>query len=145
MWKAFLFAGIAAIGNAFFVYGQKKAAVSNNPFIFTAGAVFICTLAFIAAGFLFRGPGDLGYLSKNWSSILISGIGFFITFLGFYLLYSRFGAVYYALYAALSIITTSLGVGVLVYKEPINIYQICALILSILAITLFSYGQSIQP
>lgn len=143
MWKALIFAGIAALGNALFVYGQRRAPIAQNPFLFTAGAVLVCTLTFIAASLIFGTQDDLGYLSNHRSSILISGLGFFITFVGFYLLYSRFGAVYYAVYAALSIMTTSVGVGVILYKESLNYYQITAMFLAILAVVLFSYGGSI--
>ena len=76
-------------------------------------------------------------------SVITSGVGFLITFIGFYLLYSQFGAVYYVVYAVLSIITTSLVVGVLIFREPFNAYQAAALVLAILAIALFSYGQAI--
>jgi drug/metabolite transporter (DMT)-like permease len=76
-------------------------------------------------------------------SVITSGVGFFITFIGFYLLYSQFGAVYYVVYAVLSIISTSLIVGVLIFREPFNAYQGGALILAILAIALFSYGQAL--
>ena len=64
-------------------------------------------------------------------------------FIGFYLLYSQYGAVYYVVYAVLSIITTSVGVGILIFREPFNPYQVGALILAILAIVLFSYGQAL--
>lgn len=144
MWKALIFAGIAAIGNALFVYGQRQAAVTKNPFLFTAGAVFVCLVGFMGAAYVFRTPDDRFYLNTNSPSILISGLGFFITFLGFYLLYSRFGAVNYAVYAAISILTTSIGVGVLVYKETFNLFQAAALVLAILAVALFSYGGSIS-
>jgi drug/metabolite transporter (DMT)-like permease len=143
MWKALLFAGIAALGNALFVFGQRRAPVSHNPFLFTAGAVSVCTIGFLAAALIFRTQGDQSYIYNQRSSILVSGLGFFITFVGFYLLYSRFGAVYYAVYAALSILTTSVGVGVLLFKEGLNYFQIAALVLAIIAIALFSYGGSI--
>ena len=66
-----------------------------------------------------------------------------LSIIGFYLLYSQFGAVYYVVYAVLSIISTSLVIGVLIFREPFNAYQAGALILAILAIALFSYGQAL--
>jgi drug/metabolite transporter (DMT)-like permease len=141
--KALLFAGIAAIGNALFVYGQRKSAAANNPFIFMTGAVIVCSILFVVASTLFRTKDELAYLSSNLQSVITSGVGFFITFIGFYLLYSQFGAIYYVVYAVLSIITTSLVVGILIFKEPFTPYQAGALILAILAIALFSYGQSL--
>ncbi len=143
MFKALTFATLAAIGNALFVYGQRRANPTDNPFIFMAGAVTVCTLLFITVSLLFRDQQEIAYVSTNLSSIIISGIGFFVTFLGFYLLYSRFGASYYIIYAVLSIITTSVGVGVVIYKEVFNIYHLGALSLAILAIILFFYGNQI--
>ncbi len=141
MVKSFFFAGIAAIGNAVFVYGQRGSGQSNNPFLFICGAVSICTLLFLTASFIYKTNSDIPYIISNYRNILISGIGFFITFIGFYLLYSRFGASYYIVYAVLSIITTSIGVGVICYKEPFNIYHLGALFLAILSICFYSYGQ----
>jgi len=141
--KAILFAGIAAIGNALFVYGQRRAATANNPFIFMTGAVVICSILFVAFSMIFRSKQEFTYLSDNYQSVLLSGVGFFITFIGFYLLYSRYGAVYYVVYAVLSIITTSIGVGIVIFRESFNPYQVGALVLAILAIVLFSYGQAL--
>jgi drug/metabolite transporter (DMT)-like permease len=141
--KALLFAGIAAIGNALFVYGQRKSTTATNPFIFMTGAVIVCSILFVTISAIFRNGEETSYLSSNLQSVITSGFGFLITFIGFYLLYSQFGAVYYVVYAVLSIITTSLIVGVLIFREPFNAYQASALILAILAIALFSYGQSL--
>ena len=141
MWKSIYFAGIAALGNALFVYGQKRTSISNNPFIFTTGAVIVCAMLFVVAVLFFRDQGDLNYLTKNISSVIISGIGFFLTFLGFFLLYSMYGAPHYAVYAVISILTTSIGVGVLIYKETFNTYQLAAVLFAILSVALFSYGQ----
>ena len=46
-------------------------------------------------------------------------------------------------YAVLSIITTTIGVGVLIFRESFNQYQIVALILAILAIVMFSVGETL--
>ena len=141
--KALLFAGIAAIGNALFVYGQRKSTTATNPFIFMTGAVIVCSILFVTISTIFRKGDEFSYFSTNLQSVITSGVGFLITFIGFYLLYSQFGAVYYVVYAVLSIITTSLVVGVLIFREPFNAYQAGALILAILAIALFSYGQAL--
>lgn len=141
MGYAVIFAGIAAIGNAVFVLGQRGNGPSRNPFLFTFGAVFVCALIFFLAALWCRTSDDVDFIARNYTRIVISGIGFFITFLGFFLLYSRFGASYYIIYAVLSILTTSIGVGALYYKEPFNIYHAAAMLLAILSIALFSYGQ----
>jgi drug/metabolite transporter (DMT)-like permease len=141
MVKSILFAGIAAIGNALFVYGQRGSGQSGNPFLFICGAVSICTLLFLTASFICKSGSDISYIASNYGNILISGIGFFITFIGFYLLYSRFGASHYIVYAVMSIMTTSIGVGVICYKEPFNIYHVGAMLLAMLSICFYSYGQ----
>lgn len=141
MLRAILFAAIAAVGNAVFVFGQRGSEPSKNPFLFSCGAVAVCTVLFIAAAWFAQSGEDTAYLVRNYTKILLSGLGFFITFFGFYLLYSRFGASQYILYAVLSIITTTIGVGVVYFREPFNIYHMGAVILALLAIALYSYGQ----
>lgn len=142
MLKPLLFATIAALGNALFVYGQRAAPLALNPFLFVFGAVVVCGVLFGAATLLFRAGGEAAYLAANWKIVALSGAGFFFTFVGFFLLYNNFGAAQYALYAAISILTTSLGVGVLIYRETFNAYHIFAMVLAIAAIALFTYGNS---
>jgi drug/metabolite transporter (DMT)-like permease len=139
--KPLLFALLAAIGNALFVYGQRGAPQSANPFLFTLGAVAVCFVLFVAAAGYYRDAGDLAYVSANVKNIIISGFGFFITFVGFFLLYTQYGASYYIVYALMAILTTSVGVGVLIYREPFNVYQWLALVLAMAAIALFTYGR----
>lgn len=137
-----LYALLAAVGNAIYVYGQRGAAVPGNPFLFVAGAVAVCLVLFVAAGLVYRTPGDGRYLAENWGMILIGGTGFFITFVGFFLLYSTYGASQYSLYAVLSILTTSIGVGLVIFREPFNLYQVGGTVLAILAIVLFTCGRT---
>jgi len=141
MLKPLLFATIAAVGNALFVYGQRGSAPSPNAYLFMFAAVTVCTVLFGIAVAVARAPGDLGFVAANARFILISGVGFFVTFIGFYLLYSNYGATQYVLYAIISILTTSIGVGVFIYRESFNAYQIAATVLAIAAIALFTYGQ----
>jgi len=112
MLKPLLFATIAAVGNALFVYGQRGSAPSPNAYLFMFSAVTVCTVLFGIA--VARAPGDFGFVAANARFILISGAGFFVTFIGFYLLYSNYGATQYVLYAIISIMTTSIGVGVFI-------------------------------
>lgn len=84
------------------------------------------------------------YLATNFKWIVVGGVGYFLTFTGFYFLYTRFGASYYALYAVLSIITTSIVVGLLVFRESFNLYYGLAVGTAILTIVLFAVGQSRQ-
>jgi multidrug transporter EmrE-like cation transporter len=46
------------------------------------------------------------------------------------------------LYAVISILTTSVLVGVVYYKETFNIYHWGALILSLITVVLFSLGEA---
>jgi drug/metabolite transporter (DMT)-like permease len=136
------FATIAAVGNALFALGQKKSVGVENGLLFVgASAVVAVLLALIFAPL--TGPFDLGNtLKENWKPLLLSGLGLFLTYFGFNLLYAKYGASQYALYAVLSIITTTIIVGIFWLKEPANIYHKIAIILSIFAVVLFSIGQS---
>ena len=141
MYKVFIFAGIAALGNAIFVYGQRSAAVSPNPFLYMAGAILVCMLLFLLATLFSGGEQRSTYLIDNSLPIIIGGVGFFITFVGFYLMYSRVGANSYTVYATLSILTTSVGVGLIIFREPFNQYHVIAMGLAILAVCFFGFGQ----
>ena len=81
-------------------------------------------------------------LKGNWKALFLSGLGLFFTYLGFNLLYSRYGASQYVLYAVLSIITTTIIVGILWLKEPVNVYHKVAIAMAIAAVVFFSIGQS---
>ena len=72
----------------------------------------------------------------------MAGGGLFLTYLGFNLLYSRFGVSQYVLYAVLSIITTTVFVGIILLREPLNGYRIAAIVLALASIILYSLGQS---
>ena len=139
--KVLLFAGFAAIGNAIFVYGQRSAAISPNPYLFMCGSVAICAIMFIAASLLVSSSDSIAYLRTNWWQIFISATGFFITFIGFYLMYSRVGAQSYTVYAVLSILTTSVFVGMFIFREDFNFYHIISVGFSILAVCFFGYAQ----
>jgi drug/metabolite transporter (DMT)-like permease len=143
MLRATIYATIAAVGNVFFVFGSRSSTEAKNPFIFMFGAVIVGTVLFSSAIVCFDTKNNLSYLVANWKYVFATGCGFFVTFLGFYLLYTGFGASSYILYAVISIITTSIGLGVFYYKEPFNIYHAVSLICAILTIVFFSYGQHI--
>jgi drug/metabolite transporter (DMT)-like permease len=143
MLRPFLIALFAASGNALFIYGQRSAAASPNPFLYLACSIgFGCVLV-VAAMFAWQTPGNAAYAMGNLLYIVLGGVGLFVTYLGFYLLFSNYGASQYALYATLAILTTSFGVGVLVFKEPLHPIQYVAIALAVLAIGLWSYGRSL--
>jgi drug/metabolite transporter (DMT)-like permease len=136
------YAAIAAIGNALFALGQKQSSGTANGLLFVGLSAFVAfALALVCAPML--GPFDAGALIRGrWRSLLLSGAGLFLTYVGFNLLYSRFGTSPYVVYAALAIITTTVGVGFLYLREPVNQYHVAAVLLAAAAIVVFSIGQS---
>lgn len=85
-----LFAFIAAFGNALFAAGQKKAIGFDNSFAFIALAVIICVVFTLLAAPLLGPTNYLSSLKENWIWAIISGLGLFLTCLGFNLLYTRY-------------------------------------------------------
>jgi drug/metabolite transporter (DMT)-like permease len=137
-----IFASIAAIGNAMFAFGQKKSSGVENGLLFVGVSALI---AFLLALFFapLVGVFDVGNTVKgHWKAVFLSGLGLFFTYLGFNLLYSRYGVSQYVLYAVISIITTTIIVGAWWLKEPVNIYHKIATAFAIVAALLFSIGQS---
>ena len=133
---------LAAVANGMFVYGQRRSEVAENPFLFMLFALLACTALFGLAVVVSPRTHVRDYLSRNYLWILLSGIGLFFTFIGFYLLYSRYGASYYTLYAVLSIVTTSVVVGVVILKEGLNVYHILAVVTALATVALFALGQN---
>ncbi|MBI1297912.1 transporter [bacterium] len=140
--NALAVAMLAAIGNALFVFGQRRSEVATNPFIFISAVLVIC-ISLFALTVPFFDRSDLGrYVQRNVLWIVISGFGFYLTFVGFYFLYTRFGASYYVLYAVLSILTTTVFVGLVVFREQVNAFHLAAIGTAILTVVLFGIGQA---
>lgn len=136
-----LFATIAAIGNAVFAYGQRQSSGATNGLLVVAGGAFIAgTLALVAAPWI--APVSWNAVARQGQTILLSGLGLFITYVGFNLLYGRFGTAHYVLYAAISIITTTVIVGAFILKEHLNGFHVSAIFTALLTILLFSLGQT---
>lgn len=137
-----IFATIAAVGNAMFALGQKKSVGVDNGLIFIVlSAMIAVLLSLLSAPFV--GKFDIESTIKgNWNALILSGFGLFFTYLGFNLLYSRYGTSQYVLYAVLSIITTTIIVGVFWLKEPVNVFHKIAIAMALAAVILFSIGQS---
>jgi drug/metabolite transporter (DMT)-like permease len=137
-----LYAAIAAVGNALFAVGQRQSSGRGTGLLFVAlSALVAFALAVSAAPLL--GPFEPGILIRgHWRSLLLSGVGLFLTYVGFNLLYSRYGTSPYVVYAALAIITTTVGVGFLYLREPVNRYHVVAVLLAAAAIVAFAIGQS---
>ena len=136
------FAAIAAVGNAMFALAQRQSSGVTNGLLFVGMSAFVA-FALSAACSPLLGPLEPGTLIRGqWRALLLSGVGLFLTYVGFNLLYSRFGASPYVVYAALAIITTTVGVGFLYLREPMNLYHVVAVLLAAAAIIAFSLGQS---
>ena len=144
MYKALLIAGLAAVGNAMFVYGQRKSSLSNNSFSYLIGAVLVCAVIVAVVSISYRADQAVNFVADNIVMVGIGGLGMATTYLGFYLLYTNYGAIYYVVYAVLSIITTTVIVGVIILGEGFNKYQGIAMVLAILSIVLFTIGRLSQ-
>jgi drug/metabolite transporter (DMT)-like permease len=106
-----------------------------------ASALVAALLAWCASPLL--GPAGLStMLRSNGRGILLAGAGLFLTYLGFNLMYSRFGVSPYMIYAVLSILTTTVLVGMLWLREPVNGYRLAAIVLALASVILYSLGQS---
>ncbi|MCG8337335.1 MAG: transporter [Proteobacteria bacterium] len=138
-----VFAGLSAIGNAMFAFGQKRAEIADNPFLFLILTLAACITLFLATIPFLPGTNTVQYLSRNVTWVLISGVGFFLTFAGFYFLYTGFGTSYYVIYAVLAILTTSIIVGVFIFKESFNLYHALSVVCAIVTVVLFSWGQKV--
>ncbi|MBU4262293.1 MAG: transporter [Proteobacteria bacterium] len=137
-----VFATIAAVGNAMFALGQKRSAGMGNGLLFVSLSALVAVLLSLLFAPLVGVLGIGNTVKENWKALLLSGVGLFLTYLGFNLLYSRYGASQYALYAVISIITTTIIVGMFWLKEPVNVYHKVAIAMAIIAVVLFSIGQS---
>ena len=137
----FSFAFIAALGNVFFVSGGRKVGQTSNPFFFTATAMFVCLALFLIGTMVFGLRGSQEFLRKNIGWCALAGFGMFLTFLGFYLLYSRFDTSYYALFAVVSVLMTILVLGVWILGERINLYGGLSIVAAVASIVFFGLSK----
>jgi drug/metabolite transporter (DMT)-like permease len=137
-----IFASIAAVGNAIFALGQKNATGVKNTLLFVGLSAIVAVLFTLLFSSLV-GIFDIGTIIKeNGKAVLLSGLGLFMTYIGINFLYSWYGASQYVLIAVLSIISTTIIVGIFWLKEPVNVYHKVAIAMAIVAVVLFSVGQS---
>jgi drug/metabolite transporter (DMT)-like permease len=139
-----LFALLAAVGNGMFAYGQRKATGIDNSFVFITLVLVICvSLCAISAPFF--GPASYANtLKQNVGWAALGGVGLFLTYIGFNVLYSQYGAGNYILYAVLSIVTTTVVVGALLLREHLNLYHWLAVVTALVTVGLYSYGNSLR-
>ncbi len=138
---AIAFALIAAVGNALFVAAQKKAAGVDNGISFIVCSLAVTVALLLALAPSFGAPQYAHTLRQGGGWIIASGIGLFLVYLGFNLLYTRYGASQYILYAVLSILTTTVVVGVWWFKETFNLYHWGALLCALATVLLYWWGD----
>lgn len=139
---AFTLALTAAIGNALYAFGQKKAGSHENPFVFGVFSLLIGSvlLSFVS---LFFATNNVGrYFVDNFQWFTISGLGYVLLNIGLYFLYRNFGASHYSLYAILSILTTSILLATIVFNEKLNAYYWISICFAGLTIFFFLKGQT---
>jgi drug/metabolite transporter (DMT)-like permease len=139
---AFILALTAAIGNALYAFGQKKAAPHENPFLFGVFSLLIGSLLLTSVALFFSRENVGSYFAANLKWFIISGSGYVLLNIGLYFLYRNFGASHYALYAILSIITTSILLATLVFGEKLNFYYWISFGFAILTIFFFLKSQT---
>jgi drug/metabolite transporter (DMT)-like permease len=137
-----LFALIAAIGNAMFALGQKRSSGAENGLVFVAASALIATVLAWCVAPMFGRVSLPTLLRLHAGNLLLAGCGLFLTYLGFNLLYTHFGVSPYILYAVLSILTTTVFVGILWLKEPVNGCRIASIVLALASVALYSLSQS---
>ncbi|MEI7012833.1 EamA family transporter [Leptospira licerasiae] len=138
-----LFALVAAVGNALFAYGQKKSSSSENPFLFLIFLLIVCLGLLVFSSFFVGKENITEYFYKNTIEIIVGGVGLYFTFLGFYFLFTRYGTTYYILYAVFSILTTSIFLGVILFREHFNFYHMLSVSCALAAIVTFHLGQTL--
>src|SRR5262249_19712380 len=137
----FSFAMLAALGNVFFVFGNRKVGNTHNPMMFTTTAMAVCLALYFACYLAFGTRGSGEFLRRYGLWCTLSGVGMFMTFLGFYLLYSRFDTSYYALFSVVSILMTTLVLGLLILKEGINLYGALSIAAAVASVVFFGLSK----
>lgn len=138
------FALIAAVGNALFALAQKRTTGAGNGLLLVAATVLVAMVLALLAAPLFGSMEVTSLLRLQGRNILLGGVGLFLCYIGFNLLYTGFGVSSYILYAVLSIVTTTVIVGLIYLKEPINGMRIASIALALFSVVLYSLSQSPQ-
>lgn len=139
---AFALALTAAVGNAFYAFGQKKAVPHENPFIFGVYSLLIGSVMLALVSLLFNTQNVGSYFVVNLKWLIAGGFGYVLLNIGLYFLYQNFGASYYLLYAILSILTTSILLATIVFDEKMNLYYRVSLGFALLTVIFFLKGQN---
>ncbi len=138
---AIAIATFGALGNALFAYSQRRADSGGSPFTFVALLVAVC-LVLCLASLLFMPRVNLAaYIRTNAGWAAAGGLGLYMTLSGFYFLFTRFGASYYALYSVIALLTTTFVVGQILLGEPLNRFHVGSVLCAISAVILFTLGH----
>jgi len=137
----FFFALLAAVGNSLYVYSQRKTSLGANPFLFTSLFLTVCVALCLGSYFVLGTKGTLPLIRSNAGWIFLGGFGTYILYIGFYALYSRYGASYYTLYAVSSILTTSVFLGYFILKEKFSAYAILSVLCAAASIVFFALSS----
>ena len=139
---AFVLALTAAIGNALYAFGQKKAVPHENPFVFGVFSLAVGSILLSVVALFFNTNNIGSYFAENFKWFTVSGLGYVLLNIGLFFLYRNFGASYYSLYAILSIMTTSILLATIVFHEKMNFYYWVSLSFAGLTIFFFLKGQT---
>jgi len=137
-----LAATIAAVGNALFVIGQRYGAGIDHRLTLTTLGASVAVLLSAAIAPLFGAPGYAAALRRSWPAIGLSGIGLFLTYVGFNVMYARYGASSYVVYAVLSVLSTTVVVGGLYFGERFTPYHYAAIVCALLTVVFYALGES---
>lgn len=132
---------VAAIGNAIFVFGNRKAQADSSPMLFVAGGLIAAAAMLVVISPLFPLQNTVEMARQNWLPMALCGLGTAITYVGFYFLYTSSGASSYAVYAMLSLLTTSVGVGAIIFREKFTLWHGLAIIAAFASLAFFFIGQ----
>ena len=139
---ALLLALQAALGNAIFFYSQKRAELPQNPLLFLGLATLVTAIALLASTVFTQWPDVPTYVQTRGKWVVAGGLALAASFVGFHFLMAGYGVGYYSLYAMLAILTTSVGVGYLVLREPVNGFIVASTLTAIVSILLLGLGVS---
>jgi drug/metabolite transporter (DMT)-like permease len=137
----FFFAFLAAVGNSLYVYSQRKTSVGANPFLFSTLFLTVCVVLCLGSYFVLGTRGSLPLIKSNAGWVLLGGFGIYILYIGFYVLYSKYGASYYTLYAMASVLTTSVVVGCFLFRERFNLYSGLSIVCALASILFFGLSR----
>lgn len=139
--NALLVALIPAVGNALYAYGQRQARGVDNDMLYVFLSVAGAAALALALSFLWGPVRPLAMVRANLAPLAISAAGLAIVYVGFYLLFSRHGAGAYFHYAALSVLTTTVGLGFWWYRERFNWLHVAAVALMTAGMGVFYLAQ----